>query len=183
MDPQQLTRESYEAIYEEYAPYVYNLAYRYTGNKADAEDLTQEAMVRVYRFLDSFRGGSFRSWLYRIVSNLFFTRFRKEKRLPRQSLERVMASGEVMEEALPDSSDDPAELVEQRGVQDHVEGALNSLPDHFRTAVVLRDVEGLAYEEIAEILDCPIGTVRSRISRGRDMFRNELSRLEKAGRR
>lgn len=183
MDPQELTRDQYDAIYEEYAPYVYNLAYRYTGNKADAEDLTQEAMVRVYRFLDSFRGGSFRSWLYRIVSNLFFTRFRKEKRLPKQSLERVMSTGETFEEALPDRSDDPAELVEQRGVQDHVEAALKSLPDHFRTAVVLRDVEGLAYEEIANVLDVPIGTVRSRISRGRDMFRTELNRLEKAGRK
>lgn len=183
MDPQELSRESYDAIYEEYAPYVYNLAYRYTGNKADAEDLTQEAMVRVYRFMDSFRGGSFRSWLYRIVSNLFFTRFRKEKRLPRQSLERVLSNGDTIEEALPDVSDDPAELVEQRGMQDHVQQALHSLPDHFRTAVVLRDVEGLAYEEIASVLDVPLGTVRSRISRGRELFRSELNRLEKEGRK
>ena len=181
MDPKELSRESFDAIYEEYAPYVYNLAFRYTGNKADAEDLTQEVMVRVFRFLESFRGGSFRSWLYRIVSNVFFTRVRKEKRLSRQPLERVLSNGETVEEALPDRSDDPAERVEQTGVQDHVQAALLFLPEHFRTALVLRDVEGLAYEEIAGVLDVPIGTVRSRIFRGRDMFRSELNRLEKAG--
>lgn len=181
MDRKDLNADTFEALYEEYAPFVYNLAYRYTGNRAEAEDLTQEAMVRVYRFMDSFRGGAFRSWLYRIVTNLFLTRVRRERRLPRQSLERVLASGEVLEEALPDPSDDPAELIEKTGFQDHVHRALAALPEPFRAALVLRDVEGLTYEEIAAALDVPIGTVRSRISRGRDLFRNELNRVQKAG--
>ena len=176
-----MSADSYEAIYEEYAPFVYNLAYRYTGNRAEAEDLTQEAMVRVFRFLDSFKGGAFRSWLYRIVTNLFLTRLRRERRLPRQSLERVLSNGEVLEEALPDRSEDPAEIVEQTGIQDHVQSALGALPENYRTALVLRDVEGLTPEEIAAALDIPIGTVRSRISRGRDLFKTELSRSQKAG--
>ncbi|HXE72666.1 MAG TPA: sigma-70 family RNA polymerase sigma factor [Candidatus Nitrosotenuis sp.] len=178
----ELTRERFEQIFEEYAPYVYNLAYRYAGNRADAEDLTQEAMVRVYRFLDSFRGGSFKSWLYRIVSNLYFTRFRKDQRGPRQSLERVLSDGDILEQALPDSTDDPALLVEQRGLEDRVQLALDRLHPQFRTALVLRDVEGLSYEEIASVLECPIGTVRSRIARGREQFRIELGKLEKSGR-
>ncbi len=181
MDRNELNADSFEALYEEYAPFVYNLAFRYTGNRAEAEDLTQEAMVRVYRFMDSFRGGAFRSWLYRIVTNLFLTRVRRERRLPRQSLERVLSDGETLEEALPDRSEDPGELVEQTGIQDHVHLALGTLPDPFRTALILRDVEGLAYEEIAAALDVPIGTVRSRISRARDLFRKELNRVQKAG--
>lgn len=183
MDRPELNPDSYDAIFEEYAPYVYNLAYRYTGNAADAEDLTQEAMVRVYRFMDSFRGGSFRSWLFRIVTNLFFTRRRREKRLPLQPLERVLPGGEVMEEVLPDRSEDPGELVEQGGLEDYLLDALHSLPENFRAALVLRDVEGLTYEEIAEALDVPLGTVRSRISRGRELLRTELNRLGKAGSR
>lgn len=143
------------------------MAYRLTGNHDDAQDLVQEALLRVHRGLATYRPGSLEGWLSRITTNAFLDEARRRKRRPSVPLgadaERVVAGG-------PD-----AEAAGAASLPDHVQDALRALaPDH-RAAVVLCDVVGLTYEEIAEHLGVPVGTVRSRIHRGRSALRVVLA--------
>ena len=153
---------------------VYRLAYRLTGNQHDAEDLTQEVFVRVFRSLDRYTPGTFEGWLHRITTNLFLDGARRKQRIRFDPLSderaaRLTSSAPAPELALADQTFD-----------DDIETALATLPPDFRAAVVLCDVEGLSYEEIAEIMDAKLGTVRSRIHRGRTMLRKALAHREPA---
>lgn len=157
---------------------LYHFALRLTGNDQDAEDLLQEALLRAYRSFDRFAPGTaFDRWVYRIIYHLFVDGYRHRKR---QSVhltsldEPIAAEDSDIQREIPDGRPTPDELALRREFQRQVKTALTTLPAEFRTAVVLCDVQGLSYEEIAQIMNCSIGTVRSRIHRGRRQLRERL---------
>ena len=157
---------------------AYNIAYRLSGNHADAEDITQEAYLRAFRFFDRYnRQMPFENWLYRIISNVFIDEVRKRPKVKLHSLDQPLDngadSGEICFE-IPDSKHDPEEIAMRTTLGEPLQAALNSLPKEFRITVILADVEGLSYEEIAEVMGCSLGTVRSRLHRGRKSLRNKL---------
>ena len=171
------TPPSWDEIVREHSTRVYRLAFRLTGNPHDAEDLTQEVFVRVFRSLANYQPGTFEGWLHRITTNLFLDQARRRQRI------RFDALSDERAERLTSSAPSPDAAYADRMFDDDVERALATLPPDFRAAVVLCDVEGLSYEEIAEILGAKLGTVRSRIHRGRTMLRAALShRAPRGGR-
>jgi RNA polymerase sigma-70 factor (ECF subfamily) len=147
---------------------VYRLALRLTGNRPDAEDLTQEVFIRVFRSLSSYTPGTFEGWLHRITVNLFLDSVRRKSRA------RVDALPEDGADRLRDDSPGPEALLLDATLDDDVASALAALPPDFRAAIILCDIEGLTYEEIAATLGVKLGTVRSRISRGRAQLRTAL---------
>src|SRR6478735_2872960 len=159
---------SWEQIVTDHSARVYRLAYRLTGSSHDAEDLTQEVFVRVFRSLHTYTPGTMEGWLHRITTNLFLDQARRKQRLRFDALSDEAASR--LPSALP--TPDVAQL--DRMFDADVEAALASLAPDFRAAVVLCDVEGLTYEEIADVLGLKLGTVRSRIHRGRAQLRSAL---------
>ncbi|TQL69697.1 RNA polymerase sigma-29 (SigE) subunit [Nocardioides albertanoniae] len=168
---------SWDEIVEKHSDRVYRLAYRLTGNRPDAEDLTQEVFVRVFRSLDTYSPGTFEGWLHRITTNLFLDQARRKQRIRFDALSDERASRLTSNGPTPDVA-----YTDQR-FDDDIERALATLPPDFRAAVVLCDVEGLSYEEISEILGAKLGTVRSRIHRGRAMLRDALAhRAPRGGR-
>jgi RNA polymerase sigma-70 factor (ECF subfamily) len=159
---------SWEEVAHRYGRTIYNFAYRLTGNRDDASDLAQEVLLRVRRGLRSYRPGSFEGWLWRITRNAFIDETRRRKRRP----------------TVPLPDQDRADLGTAPGADEalaavrlgeDVQQALLDLPFEFREAVVMCDVVGLSYDEIAEAADVPVGTVRSRIHRGRKLLRERLS--------
>lgn len=165
------------SIVAEHSARVYRLAYRLTGNRHDAEDLTQDVFIRVFRSLDRYEPGNFNGWIHRITTNLFLDRARRSARI------RMDGFAEGAEERLVGRELQPESAVHDAGFDPDIETALASLSKEFRVAVVLCDVEGLSYEEIADVLGVKIGTVRSRIHRGRTQLRAALShRAPQAGR-
>ncbi|MCY7395693.1 MAG: RNA polymerase sigma factor SigE [Nocardioides sp.] len=160
---------SWDEIVERHSDRVYRLAYRLTGNRHDAEDLTQEVFVRVFRSLSTYTPGTFEGWLHRITTNLFLDQARRRQKI------RFDALSDERADRLSSDSPSPDAVYADQRFDDDVERALATLPPDFRAAVVLCDVEGLAYEEIAEILGAKLGTVRSRIHRGRSMLRAALA--------
>ena len=167
--PAAWTSPSWDAIVQEHSARVFRLAYRLTGNRHDAEDLTQEVFVRVFRSLDRYEPGTFEGWLHRITTNVFLDQARRRRRirfeaLPEGYADRLPGRLAVPEVGLDDQMFDP-----------DIEAALAQLQPDFRVAVVLCDIEGLTYEEIAGVLGCKIGTVRSRIHRGRAQLRKALT--------
>lgn len=163
-------RPTWEEVADRYGDKVYGVAYRLTGNADDAADLAQDVFVRVFRNLHRYEPGTFDGWLYRITKNLFLDTVRRRSRVRLEALPeeewRTPASQEP----------GPADVVERRTLEARLEQGLAALSDDFRLAVVLCDVEGLTYEEIAEVTGWPLGTVRSRIHRGRRALREHLER-------
>ena len=150
-------KDAFGEIVKRYKDYVYNLAYRLTNNPSDAEDLTQEIFIRLMDKIDSFKGNAkFSTWLYRLATNQCLDWLRKRK-----------PETESMDRREPKSDEDVHTTIEAKEQIDDIKQALTLLPEDFRLAVVLRDVEGHPYDEIAEYLNISIGTVKSRISRGR----------------
>ena len=169
------TPPSWDEVVREHADRVYRLAYRLTGNAHDAEDLTQETFIRVFRSLASYKPGTFEGWLHRITTNLFLDMARRRSRL------RM--------EALPEDTDrlagddpSPEQVYGETHLDPDLQAALDELPPEFRAAVVLCDVEGLSYEEIGATLGVKLGTVRSRIHRGRQALRASLERRRELAR-
>ena len=154
---------------------LYNYAVRMTGNPDDADDLVQETYLKAYRFWDKYeKGTNIRAWLFRIMKNSYINRYRKETREPDTvDYEGIQNFYNVIRDEYTDSND-LQEKIFGALLDDDVSSALESLPEDFRTVVILCDIEGLTYEEIAEFIDCPIGTVRSRLHRGRKMLRAKL---------
>jgi RNA polymerase sigma-70 factor (ECF subfamily) len=156
-------------VARDHGRFLYTVAYRLTGNDADAQDLVQEVLLRVRRGLETYRPGSLEGWLSRITTNAFLDEVRRRRRRPTVALtddaERVLVGAEDAEAALASLR-----------LPDDVQDAVRALPEDFRAAVVLCDVVGLSYEEIAEQLGIPVGTVRSRIHRGRAALRGVLVR-------
>jgi len=175
--PQEWVPPSWEEIVSEHSARVYRLAYRLTGNKHDAEDLTQEVFVRVFRSLSTFTPGTFEGWLHRITTNLFLDQARRKQRI------RFDALADDADHRLPSLLPSPDDTYLETTFDADIEAALADLPPDFRAAVVLCDVEGLSYEEIADVLGLKMGTVRSRIHRGRTLLRKALAhRAPTAGR-
>jgi RNA polymerase sigma-70 factor, ECF subfamily len=153
---------------------LYGAAYRLTRNPRDAEDLVQDALLRAYRFWDSFQQDSnCKAWLLRIVTNTFINEYQRRKRsrevLDAASAEQDATDGVLVHAGAHDKQS-PERAVMMASVSDDVQRALDQLPDDFRTAVVLCDMQGLSYKEIAEIMECPVGTVMSRLFRGRKLL-------------
>lgn len=168
---------AYEALVRKYGPYVYNIAYRMSGSDADAKDLAQEAFIRVFR---AFRRidpqAPLEAWLYRIVTNLYIDLLRKHPKGRVESLHApvVTPEGEVVREWPGPEGDNPEAIVD-RQLDEAVQQALLDLPTDLRMVVVLCDIEGFAYEEIARMLEVPLGTVKSRIHRGRKILQDRLA--------
>ena len=160
---------TWQEVVEQHSARVYRLAYRLTGNVHDAEDLTQEVFVRVFRSLSTYTPGTFEGWLHRITTNLFLDQVRRKKRI------RFDALAEDADARLPGREPDPSRAYDDTHLDDDVQAALDALPPDFRAAVVLCDIEGLTYEEIAATLGIKLGTVRSRIHRGRAQLREALA--------
>jgi len=159
---------SWDEIVRTHSARVYRLAYRLTGNPHDAADLTQDVFVRVFRSLSTYTPGTFEGWLHRITTNLFLDQVRRKQRI------RFDALGDDAGERLATREPGPAQVYDDNHFDDDVQRALDALPPDFRAAVVLCDVEGLSYEEIAATLGIKLGTVRSRIHRGRSQLRAAL---------
>ena len=162
------TAPSWDEVVRTHSARVYRLAYRLTGNPHDAEDLTQEVFVRVFRSLASYTPGTFEGWLHRITTNLFLDQVRRKARIRFDALPDDA-------ERLPSTDRGPAQVYDETHFDHDVQAALDALQPDFRAAVVLCDLEGLSYEEIAATLGVKIGTIRSRIHRGRSQLRAALA--------
>ncbi|WP_340558245.1 RNA polymerase sigma factor SigE [Streptomyces sp. GSL17-111] len=168
-DGQAWAPPSWEEIVSTHSARVYRLAYRLTGNQHDAEDLTQEVFVRVFRSLSTYTPGTFEGWLHRITTNLFLDMVRRKQRI------RFDALADDAAERLPSREPSPQQHFNDTHFDADVQHALDTLAPEFRAAVVLCDIEGLSYEEIAATLGVKLGTVRSRIHRGRSHLRKSLN--------
>ncbi|MGE5134787.1 MAG: RNA polymerase sigma factor SigE [Gemmatimonadota bacterium] len=162
------TPPSWEEVVREHSARVYRLAYRLTGNTHDAEDLTQEVFVRVFRALPTYTPGTFEGWLHRITTNLFLDQARRRQRI------RFEGLGDEAAGQLSCDEPTPPQAFDARHLDTDITAALRALPPEYRAAVVLCDIEGLSYEEIAGTLGVKLGTVRSRIHRGRAHLRAAL---------
>lgn len=165
---EQSAMPTWDELVREHADRVYRLAYRLSGDAQDAEDLTQETFIRVFRSLQSYQPGTFEGWLHRITTNLFLDMVRRRNKIRMDPLpedyDRVPAHGPSPEQAYHDARLNP-----------DLQLALDELAPEFRAAVVLCDIEGLSYEEIGATLGVKLGTVRSRIHRGRQALRDHLA--------
>ena len=163
-------RDAFERQAEKVFPSIFGTALRLTRSREEAEDLAQEAIVRAYEAWDRFDGSNFKAWILRIVTNLYINRYRQKQRTPQTgSLEDDNAV-----EPVAIGKEEPDRKLFDELVGSEVEEALGKVPEDFRLAVILSDVEGLSYQEIADVTGVPIGTVRSRLARGRAMLRRQL---------
>jgi RNA polymerase sigma-70 factor, ECF subfamily len=182
-----LSEEEIEKLKEEFKkealPHIgllYNYAYKMTGNSDDADDLLQETYLRAYRFFHKFeKGTNCKAWLFRIMKNLFINNYRKTQKTPGQvDYDEIENFFETIKSDRLDTAD-LQEKVFNNLLDDEVTRALNSLQDDFKTVIILCDLEGLSYEEIADFVQCPIGTVRSRLHRARKLLAQKLYRYAK----
>jgi RNA polymerase sigma-70 factor (ECF subfamily) len=170
--------ESYNALVLHYQTQVYNVAYRIMGDGDSAADATQEAFISAYKALKSFRGGSFKSWLLRIVTNACYDELRKRKRRPKSSLEALFVEEESPDNpSLSTESENPERYTQRMELQQAIVDCLQTLPEDQRTVAVLSDIEGMAYKEIAEIENVALGTIKSRLSRSRAKLRECLQQF------
>ena len=159
---------AFEELVLEYEKKVYNVALRMLNNSEDAADMTQEAFIKAYNSLSGFRGDSkFSVWLTRIVSNLCLDFMRSRNRRPTVSLSMEDEDGEDVQLDIADTSQSPEQLLERSLTRESVRRGLQSLPEDYREILLLREIQGLSYDEIAAALDIEVGTVKSRIFRGR----------------
>lgn len=159
---------AFEEIYDRYGAMVFNLALRLCGEPEEAADLSQETFLKIHRHLSGFRGrSSLKTWVYRVAVNCCRSRFKKQSAWR----SRLLPESEETLKSLPDGRRTPEERAMARGAVGRVAAALVELPAIYREAVLLRDIEGLTYEEISQVLGLRLGTVRSRIARGRDKLR------------
>ena len=168
-------RKDFETEAMPYINLLHNYAYRMTGNQLDADDLVQETYLRAFRFFHKFeKGTNCKAWLFRIMKNLFINKYRKNQKEPgKVDYDDVENFFDTIKSDRVESTDLQEKLFSNL-LDDDMVNALNSLPDDFKTVVILCDIEGLSYEEIAEFVQCPIGTVRSRLHRGRKLLQQKL---------
>lgn len=162
--------DAFNALVLAYQGQVYNLCLRMLGSPQAAEDAAQEAFIAAYRAVPRFRGGRFRAWLLRIAANASYDELRRRRSRPQVPLD-TPADDERPSAELPASDEPPEQRAERLELARYLQGGLASLPPDQRLAVILRDVQGLAYEEVAEATGASLGTVKSRISRGRAAMR------------
>jgi RNA polymerase sigma-70 factor (ECF subfamily) len=171
-------RREFEQIALPHLDVMYGVAYRLTRNAGDAEDLVQDAVLRAYRFWHTFeRDSNCKAWLLKILTNTFLNKYQKRKRerevLGQAAHEQAATDGVLVHEKSL-AQRDPEGVLVDRMLSDDVARALTEVPPDFRVAVVLCDIEGLSYKEIAEVMECPVGTVMSRLYRGRRLLQKSL---------
>ena len=153
---------------------AFNVAFRVLGDAEAAADATQDAFLSAFRALEGFRGGSFKSWIFRIVTNACYDQLRRKQRRPTSSLDDMLPEDSDHSQWLEDPGETPEQQVLREELGHVLQEAIESLPMHQRTAVVLADVQGMSYEEIATVMSTSLGTVKSRVSRGRGKVRDYL---------
>ncbi len=168
--------DSFNHLVLAYQELVYNQAFRVMGEISAADDATQEAFISAFRKLNTYRGGSFRAWLLRIVTNICYDELRRRKRYPTTQLEPLDDSGEEIETPMwiADPSESPEESAERAELGRAIQRCIDDLPYEFKVVVSLVDIQGLDYAEVAEIVDTPLGTVKSRLARARLRLRQCL---------
>lgn len=177
-------KEKNEIFDSEFMPHInsmYNFGFRLTLDRDDAKDLVQDTYLKAYRFIESFqRGTNAKAWLFRILKNSFINDYRKKTKEPSkvdyQEVETYYNSEDVNRQITPDLRVESLKDM----IGDEISNALNSLDVDFRTVIILCDLEGFKYEEMAKILDIPIGTVRSRLHRARNLLKGKLSEYAKS---
>jgi RNA polymerase sigma factor (sigma-70 family) len=177
-----LTKDQlFEKEFLPYADALYNFAYRLTYEQNDAHDLVQETFLKAYRFFHSFeQGTNAKAWLFRILKNTFINEFRKKSKEPTKiDYNEIESYVNTQESHLPSTTDSIRTESNQYLIGDEVANALNSLAIDFRTIIILSDLEGFKYDEMAKILDVPIGTVRSRLHRARHLIKEKLQSYAK----
>lgn len=165
-------REAFNQLVVHHQSLAYNVAYRVLGDADAAADATQDAFLSAYRAIPRFRGGSFRSWLMRIVTNACYDQLRVKKRRPTTSIDED--EDPDREEWNVDPGERPEAFVLRQELGQAIQRGLETLPPDQRTVVVLSDIQGMSYEEIAETMSTSLGTVKSRLNRGRSKLRNYL---------
>lgn len=169
---------AFEQLIEDYQKRIFSIAFRMIQNQEDAADLTQEVIIKIFKNLDKFKGDAkFSTWVYRITTNTCLDELKKARRQnPTYSLDKEIETDEgSLAGQLPDKRPTPEESAERKAVRSGVNAAIGKLGDEHRQVIVLRDIQGFSYEEIAEILNCSVGTVKSRISRARKNLKKILS--------
>lgn len=168
---------AFEELVRRYERKVYNITYRLLGNEEDATEALQDTFLRAYRFLKRFRFKSnFYTWLYRIATNVSLTRLRRRKKLDTVSLDAPVKETEELMLDIPDDHHTPEEIFRQKMFKERLQEAVASLPEDYRTVVVLRDLEGLSNEEVSKVLKLSIPAVKSRLHRGRLALRERLAK-------
>ena len=168
--------EAFEQLIASYQKKVYNIAYRYMGNREEAEDLAQEAFIKVFRSIGSFRGdATFSTWLYHVVSNVCRDALRKNSRRYEESLDCGVTTekGELQRE-IADNSMAPEPIYENNELGQFIQAMIDQLTPEYKTVIIMREFQEMSYEEIARELDCSLGTVESRLSRARKMLREKI---------
>jgi len=165
---------AFNRLVERYQDQVYSLCLRVLGDPAAAEDATQETFLSAYEALSSYRGGAFRAWLFRIAANACYDEHRRRQRRPAASLDAVLEQEPAALPAPTHLPEHPERAAERRELRELLQAGLLTLPVEQRTALLLHDVHGLDYQEIAQVEGVPLGTVKSRISRGRAQLREFL---------
>ena len=175
-DAQRGDLEAFNQLVLAYQDIVFNTALRIMDDEDQAADATQNAFLSAFRGINSFRGGSFRAWLLRTVTNACYDEFRRKKRRPTTPLEPETDDGEEIETPrwLTDPTDSPEEQLEKAELEHAIEHCLRALPTDFRTVVVLADIQGLDYSEVAKAVNRPLGTIKSRLARARLRLRECL---------
>jgi RNA polymerase sigma-70 factor, ECF subfamily len=168
---------AYNDLVLTYQQLAYNVAYRITGNEDQAMDATQDGFLKGYRALSQFRGGSFKAWILRIITNCCYDQLRSRQRRPQTPIDDLLENDEHSL-LLEDMADQPETVVERQEFDTTIQRALNLLPEDQRITVIMSDIEGMSYEEIAAATDVALGTVKSRLSRGRTKLRAFLSEHE-----
>jgi len=172
---------TFDELFERYRSMVFNLAYQILGDREEALDVAQEVFLAIYRKMDTFRGeSSLKTWIYRIAARRAANRFRWWNRLRRRgtvSLEEHLSKNPERELAwdLTSKTQSPEDVLLMQEEREEVKRMLNELPPQQRVAVIMRDIEGLSYEEIAESLNVSLGTIKSRIARGREILKHHLN--------
>lgn len=172
--------EAFEQLISQHQKTVFNIAYRLTSNYEDASDVAQEAFIRAYSSLAEFRGdSSFATWLYRIVNNACLDELRKRKRQRVTYIDEsvTMDDGE-MSRQIADTADGPEQALERVEIQRAVQESITSLDEEYRLVLVMRDIQGYSYNEIADALAINLGTVKSRLNRARNALKEKFGSLE-----
>lgn len=170
-------RQAFEELVKLYETKVYNVAYRVMGNHADACDLAQEAFIKIYQALPGFRGdASFNTWLYHITVNVCRDELRRRQRRQVVYIDETSGNGPSVLETADNPVPTPEEELERSQTKELVQECLNQLSDDYRMILVMREMQDLSYDEIAKILDCSLGTVKSRLSRARQAFKEKISK-------
>ncbi|QGU00183.1 RNA polymerase sigma factor RpoE [Candidatus Syntrophocurvum alkaliphilum] len=174
--------EAFEELVSRYKNKVYSLSFRYMSNEEDAYDMAQEAFLKAFRSLRTFKGdASFSTWIYRITTNVCLDELRRRKRrIAPLSLNEPLATheGDEVEKEIPDTSPTADILYEQKEFAGYIQHILDQIKPEHKTAIILRDMMDLTYEEISEVLNCSVGTVKSRLNRARTALRKKLSDRE-----